>query len=536
MTAPSAPLNVQLRPVIGAQWINLGLCVSLLSVAFALRHSISPAVWVRSTIILVVSLFMLLCGQQMRRGRRWAYVRAKWIAVLGTIGFVGVAALPGPFPAWMRIEQGAQALVFLALAWMLTRPALASFFPRVKARILTGQANPLPVASARDVSFDYLRAFIVVLVLLHHSVLAYALMWPAQPRTFSILPAPIVDPQRWAGFDILVIFNDTFFMALMFLLSGLFVWPSLERKGAARFLRDRILRLGIPFAVTAGTLMPLAYYPSYAVTGVDPGFLAYARAWLSLSVWPSGPAWFIWLLLVFDAVAAGLHELRRRWTANTQAPLHLGVYGRPPVFVAMLLVVSVLVYVPMELVFGADSWVTLGAFSFQASRLLLYAIYFLAGILIGAFGTESGILARNAGLARRWPIWLSAGFAAYALRLAIIITLILPVAAAHRPLPLSLRLLSDLTLILCCTTISFAFIALFRRFAIAHQPVFDSLSASSYGMYLIHYPIVVWLQFALLAVALGPITKGAIVFVGAVALSWGIVVVLRRVPVIARVL
>jgi surface polysaccharide O-acyltransferase-like enzyme len=190
----------------------------------------------------------------------------------------------------------------------------------------------------------------------------------------------------------------------------------------------------------------------------------------------------------------------------------------------------------MELVFGADSWVTLGAFSFQASRLLLYAIYFLAGILIGAFGTESGILARNAGLARRWPIWLSAGFAAYALRLAIIITLILPVAAAHRPLPLSLRLLSDLTLILCCTTISFAFIALFRRFAIAHQPVFDSLSASSYGMYLIHYPIVVWLQFALLAVALGPITKGAIVFVGAVALSWGIVVVLRRVPVIARVL
>ena len=106
----------------------------------------------------------------------------------------------------------------------------------------------------------------------------------------------------------------------------------------------------------------------------------------------------------------------------------------------------------------------------------------------------------------------------------------------HRPLPLTLRLLSDLTVVLCCGTISFAFIAFFRRFAIAHQPVFDSLSASSYGMYLIHYPVVVWLQFALLAVALGPIAKGAIVYVGAVALSWGIVVALRRVPVTARVL
>jgi peptidoglycan/LPS O-acetylase OafA/YrhL len=113
---------------------------------------------------------------------------------------------------------------------------------------------------------------------------------------------------------------------------------------------------------------------------------------------------------------------------------------------------------------------------------------------------------------------------------------VLPVARAHQPLPLTLRLLSDLTLVLCCGTISFAFIALFRRFAIAHYPVFDSLSASSYGMYLIHYPVVVWLQFALLAVELGPIAKGSMVFVGAVALNWGIVVALRFVPVIARLL
>jgi hypothetical protein len=74
--------------------------------------------------------------------------------------------------------------------------------------------------------------------------------------------------------------------------------------------------------------MPLAYYPSYAVTGGDPGFLAYARAWLSLGFWPSGPAWFIWLLLVFDAVAAGVHVLWRHWTANTQVPRHLGVFAR----------------------------------------------------------------------------------------------------------------------------------------------------------------------------------------------------------------
>jgi hypothetical protein len=344
------------------------------------------------------------------------------------------------------------------------------------------KAVPLSDVGARDASFDYLRAFIVLLVLLHHSVLAYAVMWPPQPTTFTIFFAPIVDPQRWAGFDVIAIFNDTFFMALMFLLSGLFVWPSLKRKGGARFLRDRILRLGVPFAVAAGILMPLAYYPAYAVTGADPGLLPYARAWLSLGFWPGGPGWFIWLLLVFDAVAAGLYVLRRRWTATTQIPRHLGVYSRPLTFVAMLLVVSALVYVPMELAFGAERWLALGPFSFQASRLLLYATYFLVGIQLGASGTGSGFLARNAELARRWPIWLSAGLAAYALRLAVIITLVLPVVSAHRPLPLVLRLLSDLTFVLCCGIISFAFIAIFRRFAIARQPVFDSVSASSYGM------------------------------------------------------
>jgi peptidoglycan/LPS O-acetylase OafA/YrhL len=404
------------------------------------------------------------------------------------------------------------------------------------ARIHTDEANPLRVASARDASFDYLRAFIVLLVVLHHSVLAYAVLWPAQPGTFRILSAPIVDPQRWAGFDVLAGFNDTFFMALMFLLSGLFVWPSLERKGGARFLHDRILRLGVPFAVAAGILMPLAYYPSYALTGADPGFAAYARAWLSLGFWPSGPAWFIWLLLVFDAVAAVLYMLLRRRTATRQAPQHLGVYDRPPAFVAMLLVVSALVYVPMELNFGAMRWLALGPFSFQASRLLLYATYFLAGIQMGAFGVESGFLARNGELARRWLIWLSAGLAAYTLRLGVFVMLVLPVVGDHRPLPLALRLLGDLTFVLCCGTISFAFIALFRRFAVARQPVFDSLSTSSYGMYLIHYPVVVWLQFALLPVALGPIAKAAIISAGVVALSWGIVVALRRVPVIARVL
>ena len=38
---------------------------------------------------------------------------------------------------------------------------------------------------------------------------------------------------RWLGFDLVVLFNDSFFMACMFLISGLFVHDSLTRRGAA---------------------------------------------------------------------------------------------------------------------------------------------------------------------------------------------------------------------------------------------------------------------------------------------------------------
>jgi peptidoglycan/LPS O-acetylase OafA/YrhL len=290
------------------------------------------------------------------------------------------------------------------------------------------------------------------------------------------------------------------------------------------------LRLGVPFAVAAGLLMPIAYYPSYAVADVEPGFLAYARAWLSLGFWPSGPAWFISMLLLFDAVAAGLHAVLQR--SFKKVP---GLSAAS--FVALLLAGSALLYIPLALTVGPDRWTVVGAFfAFQLSRPLHYALYFLAGLWLGAVGTASGLLAPQAGLARQWPIWLAAGLAAFALRLIVIIALIVPVVRAHQPVSFTLHVLSEVTVVLCCGTISIAFVAFFRRFATTHRPAFDSLGASSYGMYLVHYPIVVWLQFALLAVTLSPIAKGAIVFAGTVALSWGIVVALRRVPTIARVL
>src|SRR6266853_1321420 len=84
------------------------------------------------------------------------------------------------------------------------------------------EKNQAAVTPLRVAAFDRARTFIILLVLLHHSVVNYTYFGAG-------------DKMRWLGFDLVVLFNDSFFMACMFLISGLFVHDSLTRKGPAIF-------------------------------------------------------------------------------------------------------------------------------------------------------------------------------------------------------------------------------------------------------------------------------------------------------------
>ena len=122
-----------------------------------------------------------------------------------------------------------------------------------------------------SLALDNLRAFVILLVLSFHSVLAYLQFLPASPYPFDSPPylwraIPIVDSHRWLGFDLYCAWQDVFLMSLFFFLSGLFVWPSLDRRGIANFLHGRILRLGLPFVLVVAILMPPTLYPTYLQT------------------------------------------------------------------------------------------------------------------------------------------------------------------------------------------------------------------------------------------------------------------------------
>lgn len=77
---------------------------------------------------------------------------------------------------------------------------------------------------------------------------------------------------------------------------------------------------------------------------------------------------------------------------------------------------------------------------------------------------------------------------------------------------------------------------MFTRFAQKANRIGDRLSANAYGIYLLHYFCVSWLQLLLLKAALPGTVKGLLVFAGAVLASWGLSALLRRIPAVRRVI
>src|SRR5215470_696569 len=245
-------------------------------------------------------------------------------------------------------------------------------------------------------ALNNLRGVAVLMVVAFHSVAAYLGSQPVTPHPFDSPPygwraAPIIDVTRWFGFDFFCAFEFLYLMQLMFFLSGLFVWPSLSRKGGASFLRDRFLRLGVPFLFGAYLLMPLAYYPVYRVTALDPSWSVFWSHWLALPFWPSGPMWFLAFLLTLNVVAAGLYWLAP-YSGEFLARLAAKVDSDPSRHCLGWVVISVVVYLPLAAMFAPWQWVAFGPFALQPGLAPQYVIYFFTGIAVGAHGLECGVL------------------------------------------------------------------------------------------------------------------------------------------------
>jgi hypothetical protein len=383
------------------------------------------------------------------------------------------------------------------------------------------------MAAERIVPLDHARTFITLLVVLHHSVLNYTYFGNAD-----------ADRMRWLGFDLVVLFNDSFFMACMFFISGLFVRDSVARRRPTNYLGRRAWRLGVPFLFSIFILMPIAYYPTflrYHLPGTtDFNFFHFWWHTLTVGPWPSGSAWFLWVLLVLDATAALLWAIAHR-AIEALGRVIYALRDRPMTAFAGFLVFSIIIYLPMRLIFGDSAWLVPGHYPLpiQTSRILLYAGYFFIGIGVGEVSLRSGVIAENGALVKRWLVWLGCAFVSYGAILLLVYAHHNWVADFRSP-PLWWHTAYGLAFAMFSTAMTFTVPAVFLRFGRSSFWLLDAMQPSAYGIYLLHFIPLIWLQYVVYDPAFPAFVKFAIVFTGTLSISWALTAVLRKIPVVAR--
>jgi len=390
-------------------------------------------------------------------------------------------------------------------------------------------ATGMPARSApASLALDNLRGVVIIVVVAFHAVSAYLGSLPAHAYNFDLPPFlwrafPIVDNHRWFGFDLFCAWQDVCLMCLMFFLSALFARPSMERKGISAYLRDRTLRLGLPWAFGVGVMMPIAIYPVYVVGASDPSFAAYMQHYLALPFWPNGPMWFLWQLLAITVLAAALNTFAPR-VVDRLVRIAAFAEERPFRYFVGLTTVAMIVYVPMALLFTPMAWADSGPVAVQFCRPLLYAVVYLAGMGLGARGLESGLFAPKAKLAEHWKRWLAGALAGYALWIGFMAWSLL-----NPQLPW-LQIAAAVSFAIACISGCFGAFAVALRFGAWPSRLLGSASRNAFGMFVLHYPFVVWMQYALLGTALFAVVKGALVFAVALLCSWALSIAFRATP------
>ena len=387
-----------------------------------------------------------------------------------------------------------------------------------------------PAGEARHLYFlDNLRIALTILVIAHHVGQAYGPTggyWPIQEAT----RAPILGP----FFTV----NRSFFMSLFFMISGYLMVISYDHGGWRRFLRGRLLRLGVPLLFFFLLVIPVQQYLCHVKTG-DLGPISFSQYYSGAyfghgeppagwkgPAWPEmnfGHLWYVEHLLIFSLCYAVWRAVRRR-PATARAPEARPLrHGTILLFALALAFTSAIVrrWHPI------DRWIGfLGFIQVAFADVPRDLSFFVLGAIAYRRGWFLG-LPRTMG-----RIWLAVGVTAaiawyaYSLYLHRIVPIGRPAMAIVYPIWESL---------LCCG-MCLGLLIFFRERLDIQSRWGRAMARSQYGAYLFHVPVIIAIQCAVASVAMAPFSKFLLVMALGVPLTFLLSDRLRRPAVLRRIL
>jgi hypothetical protein len=343
---------------------------------------------------------------------------------------------------------------------------------------------------------DNLKVFLTVLVVFHHAAQPYGPGggWWIASETFGIIDYVIL--------GIFMAVNASFFMGLYFMISAYFVPSSLERKGAAGFMKDRLAKLGVPILIFMIIVFPVM------------GTLLEGKPSITM-----GHLWFLALLLIFSGVYVVIREVTKPSSRVRRA------FPGTTTIVAFAVVMALITFV-VAIWSPENQWVPLGLF--EPFHLTQYALLFAAGIIAYREGWIDTIPPAAAKLWSRIAILL------------VVVLLVIGSVTNSTEFSGGLTLASLLGTFweaFMCVSMCIALLALFKNRYYSQTAFTKALANNAFTVYLIHIPIVVFLQYLLIGVATDPLIKFVITGTAGVILAFATShYVIRRLPYAQRIL
>ncbi len=396
--------------------------------------------------------------------------------------------------------------------------------------LLPGAAGTTPSLQAaaapqgtRVLFIDNLRILLISLVVVQHLSVTYGAtgFWYYRDPATDMFTATIL-----TIYDGVPMASG---MGFFFLLAGYFTPGSYDRKGAASFLRDRLVRLGIPLLLYDLLLDPLVVY---IASGLHGSYWSFYGSYLLQVRGVTGPVWFIAVLLLFSLLYAAWRWMSRSRPLAVGKPGNLPSYPAIAGFILALGIASfvVRIWLPVSLVFQP--------LNLNVGYLPQYLSLYVLGLVAAR---RNWFLALTPRMGRDWSLialiaWLAfgglvtpfllggAGRAGEQLGPAM--------AGGFHWLAFAYALWESFMVVGVCIGL----LVLFRQRWNRQGRLAKSLAASAYTVYLIHPLVLVSCAYAFHTVALYPLLKFVLAVLIALPLCFLASLLIRKIPLANRIL
>jgi surface polysaccharide O-acyltransferase-like enzyme len=379
---------------------------------------------------------------------------------------------------------------------------------------------------------DNLRTLLIIMVILWHMAVTYGApgFWPYRESQADELTGLV--------FTLISVISQPYVLGFFFMIAGYFTPGAYDRRGPGPFFKARIIRLGIPLLIYVFLIDPLIYYAiQVSKSGLTVSLEAFWRYWKGhvgnySRYGPGvGPMWFVELMLIF-IVAYGLGRLVAGFvTGSSRNADRSSSIGMPSNWV-----VGIFAFTLGVIIFVMRIWLPIDSYFKALGLPMAYVPQYIALFFVGVIAYRGDWFQRTS--VATGKLWL--GIVLFLILVVFPILFVLGGALEGNTDPFTGGLTWQSFVLsvweeFICVGMIIVLLVWFREKFNRQGAVAKAMSDSTFAVYFIHAPVLVFLALALKDFDLYPLLKWALVSPVAIALCFVIAYILRRLPLLRSI-